>query len=319
MAKYALTACDTMKLLFPNLPLKPWKAVNLDQEFKDYNQSHEPVLNCQKVEDQITLLNYLAKDECYTYGGFGEDRSCIFESEAEKMIHLGVDFNNLPVGQDVTCLSGGKVIDAWVDESKFHGWGGRIIIHDENQDICYLYGHLKVPLQVEKGQMMKPLDILGQIGDSSTNGGWYPHLHLQIMKMAYLARFEDLRKLDGYASNQEQTDIYNPIAYLNTFVDITIYGHGDRQKLLDSVYKTVLDSPSAISKIVFKCDYIGCDKERDNFEDLVQFKCTNTNCNLELDFCRTHSENFQCFRCESMCELFATNPEISNHDFQIKD
>ena len=129
----------------------------------------------------------------------------------------------------------------------------------------------------------------------------------------------DLRKLDGYASNQEQTDIYNPIAYLNTFVDITIYGHGDRQKLLDSVYKTVLDSPSAISKIVFKCDYIGCDKERDNFEDLVQFKCTNTNCNLELDFCRTHSENFQCFRCESMCELFATNPEISNHDFQIKD
>jgi murein DD-endopeptidase MepM/ murein hydrolase activator NlpD len=69
------------------------------------------------------------------------------------MIHLGVDINNLPDGQDVANVREGVVVFTEVDETKFNGWGGRVIVKCDN--IYYMYGHLQ-DLQVKKGDRVAP-------------------------------------------------------------------------------------------------------------------------------------------------------------------
>ena len=153
----------------------------------------------KNVEHQNNLLSILSdQDRFYTYGGFGEDRTKLwegFEPEALKMYHLGVDFNNLPVNQQVASLSDGQVVYILNDKTKFNGWRTRVIIKD--YQTYYLYGHLnKTPLTIN--QIINKYDIIGEIGDTNENGGWFPHLHLQIMQQKYIDKFNSLLDIDGY-------------------------------------------------------------------------------------------------------------------------
>ena len=92
-----------------------------------------------------------------------------------------------------------------------------------------MYGHLcctdlAVNDQVTAGQ------VIGRIGDSHCNGGWFPHLHLQVMEQRYVSRFESRRDepegftryedIDGYiferanAKELEDMGVIDPMAYL---------------------------------------------------------------------------------------------------------
>jgi hypothetical protein len=78
---------------------------------------------------QVRLL-YAAKQTggtdwvCHTYGGFGEDRDALWFATGKPSIHLGVDFNQLPVGLSVRALTAGTVVDVLRDPDRVNGWGG---------------------------------------------------------------------------------------------------------------------------------------------------------------------------------------------------
>src|ERR1700722_3165111 len=105
--------------LFPGLPRRSWKPVNLNEEYLKRTQ-----LCMRSVEDQNRMLQELSDDDaCYCFGGFGEDRTELwkgFEPGNARMVHLGVDFNNLAVVQAVASLTAGEVVDVLHDESKFN-------------------------------------------------------------------------------------------------------------------------------------------------------------------------------------------------------
>jgi len=129
--------------LFPGLHVRPWHQINLDKEYERLNHKYSISMDMKLLFDQKHLLFCTSGgNRVYTYGGFGEDRSIIwhgFEEKAEKMIHLGTDFNNLPVGQPVASLCSGTVVDIWNDDSTFNGWGGRIVILEpETNRYCFL-------------------------------------------------------------------------------------------------------------------------------------------------------------------------------------
>ncbi len=177
--------------LFPSIDhSKQWKQVNLDQEFR------ETKFDMKTIDGQNQLLSKVSNNgSYYTFGGFREDRSLLWEGfEGDnQMIHLGVDFNNLSPGDKVASISGGDVLDILVDTTPFNGWGTKIIIEDEKY--CYLYGHL-MNTTLSINQQIKTGEILGEIASSDKNGGWFPHLHLQIMEKKELNL--NIREVDGY-------------------------------------------------------------------------------------------------------------------------
>lgn len=126
--------------LFPNLPFKPWQHFDLNDTFLHSNT----LINPRIPSEQENLI----PNETYTYGGFGEDRKDVwngFEEKASRMVHLGIDINGLPVGQAVSTLVNGKVVFASHDNITFNGWGGRVIIHETDNDRYWLFGHLYQP------------------------------------------------------------------------------------------------------------------------------------------------------------------------------
>ena len=194
--------------LFPRIEPLPWVEINLAKEWA--KRSH---LDMKNVIDQELLLFELSRGRTVrTYGGFYEDRTELwkgFEKDAEKMIHLGIDFNNLDAGDVVASICDGKVLDVSIDRSEFNGWGAKIIIETEKYYI--IYGHLMFPLiaagdEVSKGQ------ILGYVADSGKNGGWFPHIHLQIMRKSGINI--PILDVDGYEFIPDQVKgVVNPLTF----------------------------------------------------------------------------------------------------------
>lgn len=110
-------------VLFPLLePVLPWLRVDLQKEHLERKTGPMKALENQKdLLDQVSV-----KGQFRTFGGFGEDRSLLwqnFETHGKPMIHLGVDFNNLPAGEPVHSLAPGQVIHVLRDPTPLNGWG----------------------------------------------------------------------------------------------------------------------------------------------------------------------------------------------------
>jgi len=208
-----------MAILFPGLPDLPWKAVDLQREFLDRKYP-----SMKDVEEQHRLLWELSEEGRYrTYGGFGEDRSQLwagFETHGQPMIHLGVDFNNLPVCQPVGALEAGRVIHVFRDASSFNGWGGRVMVQSQN-DTVLLYGHLQFCSLPETGDQVQQGQIIGYVASDQSNGGWFPHLHLQRMTRQYVDSFPRWTLIDGYAAEVPE-GILDPMTLLPSFGNTTL-------------------------------------------------------------------------------------------------
>lgn len=197
-----------------------WKEVNLNEEFRRRISSYDdnPMLD---VRNQCNLLNLLRDDEFRTYGGFGENRIQIwkgFEQGVNKMTHLGVDINNLLAGTMVISCWQGTIHHIMQDRTRFNGWGGRVImklsngiVHNNTVFQYVMFGHLNPDVLPEVGIEVDPGDAIGLIGDPTENGGWFQHLHLQLMSQEFIDLHQDLDSIDGY-------DFTHDIEELDRFV-----------------------------------------------------------------------------------------------------
>jgi murein DD-endopeptidase MepM/ murein hydrolase activator NlpD len=178
----------------------PWQHVNLDDLY--VQKIKMSPLDMKKEKDQDALLSYAKKEKTRTYGGFGEVRKNIwkgFEPENPIMLHLGIDFNNLEPDTIVYHVTDGKVIHVMLDFAKFNGWGGRVIVHNEQKDLYVMYGHLNPYVLPVTGAIVRKGESIGRLGSFEQNGGWFCHLHLQVMTKEFVQRFDGkLDKLDGY-------------------------------------------------------------------------------------------------------------------------
>ncbi|MEM6297563.1 MAG: peptidoglycan DD-metalloendopeptidase family protein [Bacteroidota bacterium] len=62
-------------------------------------------------------------------------------------------------------------------------YGGYLILKHEVQDVTFysLYGHLKTPHLVSLGKKVKAGQEFARIGKEADSGGWFCHVHLQIL------------------------------------------------------------------------------------------------------------------------------------------
>jgi 4-aminobutyrate aminotransferase-like enzyme/Ser/Thr protein kinase RdoA (MazF antagonist) len=133
-----------------------------------------------------------AKEEArFGIGRYGEDRT-VYQTDAfasklskeRRTIHMGVDVF-VHADEPLHAPMAGEVYA--VHDNAFElDYGPTLILkHETDKGVPFysLYGHLSRSIfdlhhvgdKIEKGQ------LIGHIGDWDVNGGWYPHLHFQIM------------------------------------------------------------------------------------------------------------------------------------------
>lgn len=124
-------------------------------------------------------------------GGYGEERNLYNSSEhfnqsneEPRTIHLGIDLWT-KAGTPVFAPLDGKIHSQQYNGNHLD-YGATIITEHfiEDEKFYILFGHLSLAsLQIRKvGEKFKLSEHLADLGIPSENGGWSPHLHLQIIK-----------------------------------------------------------------------------------------------------------------------------------------
>jgi 4-aminobutyrate aminotransferase-like enzyme/Ser/Thr protein kinase RdoA (MazF antagonist) len=130
-----------------------------------------------------------AENATFALGGYLEDRN-VYEGEQfitdgtdTRSNHHGIDFF-VAVDTPVLAMLPGRVLSV-VDNDEPYDYGPTVIIEHDAGGIPFwvLYGHLsrRTMTTVTAGQEVVPGDVVAFVGDHTVNGGWAPHLHVQIM------------------------------------------------------------------------------------------------------------------------------------------
>ena len=150
-------------------------------------------------------------------GKYLEERKTLLRAypniiEEKRYYHLGLDIItpfNTPMFSplDAEVYKTGK-------ETTVGNYGGYIILkHDINGVVFYsFYGHLKTPHVVSTGEIIKVGQKFAHIGEESDSGGWFCHVHLQILTQAAI----DAGYMDwGYISPEllPKVETYFPSPY----------------------------------------------------------------------------------------------------------
>ncbi|MBC7185849.1 MAG: aminotransferase class III-fold pyridoxal phosphate-dependent enzyme [Calditrichaeota bacterium] len=111
--------------------------------------------------------------------------SALFAGGEPRTVHLGVDLF-VPAGQPVLAPLEGTVVSVQ-DNAGPLNYGPTVILQHEAKgqrpEFYTLYGHLsrKTLTSIKPGRRLKRGDTIGWVGESSENGGWPPHVHLQVI------------------------------------------------------------------------------------------------------------------------------------------
>ena len=140
------------------------------------------------------IADLLQQHDCtYGIGGYNEhrtiySRSNVFDaagsSEEPRRLHLGIDIWG-KAGTPVFAPLGG-VVHSFAFNDRFGDYGATIVLlHQLNGESFYiLYGHLSIAdlSNLRAGKYTSLGEVIGHFGEPFENGGWPPHLHIQIIK-----------------------------------------------------------------------------------------------------------------------------------------
>ncbi len=201
--------------IFPTLQPGRWQKMNLDKEARKNNCDFTNPEECAQWIDWLHQQQKIS----YSYGGFLEERSTLWKDHYQKetgaFIHLGMDYN-VPVGTSVSLPCKGIVEDIMIDHDQDGGWGGRIIWRIVDTPLYLIYGHLEHTINLKVGQLCQRGDIVGITAPSSQNGGWYPHLHVQIVDQEFMKQYPDKKTIDGYLTKDHRllSHVYDPSLFV---------------------------------------------------------------------------------------------------------
>ena len=147
-------------------------------------------------KDVITeegIQTYISKRtknyQLWGLGGYLEKRN-VYEKYA--LFHHKGKFRNIHLGVDIWAEEDcpiylpfeGTIYGQDVQEDE-GGYGGIIIVKHEFEDQTFysLYGHLSHDSigMYDEGEYVEKGEVIGHLGSSIENGGWSPHLHLQLI------------------------------------------------------------------------------------------------------------------------------------------
>jgi 4-aminobutyrate aminotransferase-like enzyme/Ser/Thr protein kinase RdoA (MazF antagonist) len=134
-----------------------------------------------------------AADADVAIGRYAEDRNCYagdqFTTDAPetRSVHLGIDLF-VPEDTPVLAMLPGTVLTVQDNDAPYD-YGPTVILRHEAHTTAgampfyVLYGHLsrRTLTTVRPGQQVAPGEVVGYIGNHTENGGWAPHVHVQVI------------------------------------------------------------------------------------------------------------------------------------------
>jgi 4-aminobutyrate aminotransferase-like enzyme/Ser/Thr protein kinase RdoA (MazF antagonist) len=173
-----------------------YEAVPTARAVRQHLQTAEPGPVCGPPLDRAPIADFSGEDPpppdvTPAIGRYLEDRR-VYDSDAfvaelpgeRRTLHLGVDVF-LPAGEPILAPLDGVVRDvAWRPAAR--DWGGILVLDHHTPDgvrFHTLYGHLDRASteRVARGDTIARGSVVGRLGDEHENGGWAPHLHLQLL------------------------------------------------------------------------------------------------------------------------------------------
>lgn len=197
-----------------NLGLKPPSHVS-DADWSEWLMGSEPptvdsiwvspIISSRKYEVFDFTSGYDPDRELlspFGWGRYDEDRVGMYSAdfflsgEAPRTIHMGVDLG-APAGTPVFAPVAARVFGS-EDRNRVGDYGATIILQSEVmqseasslKDSYYLlFGHLsRASLRLASpGRKVCAGELIGWLGEKHENGGWNPHLHLQMSRLEPLA------------------------------------------------------------------------------------------------------------------------------------
>lgn len=129
-------------------------------------------------------------DNPWWIGRYDEDRRKIYTEDlfavGGRTVHMGIDLGG-PLGSPIHACA-----DGWVHAAGYNAdpgdYGCTLVLkhHLDGQDLWMLLGHLShasIRGRVA-GQPVRRGEVVGWLGDRSENGGWSPHVHVQLAREA---------------------------------------------------------------------------------------------------------------------------------------
>ena len=173
-----------------------------------FNPSSEKLLKMDFTKNNINLAEgilkntnlfslyinqLLEKNNCkYGIGGYLEHRdiysvSKVFDAATQndepRRIHLGIDIW-APAGTPVYAFMGGMV-HSFAFNNNYGDYGATLILLHQLDSISFytLYGHISLAdiENIEAGNYMVRGQQIASLGQPNENGGWPPHLHVQVI------------------------------------------------------------------------------------------------------------------------------------------
>ncbi|MEC8875098.1 MAG: peptidoglycan DD-metalloendopeptidase family protein [Candidatus Thermoplasmatota archaeon] len=157
-------------------------------EWEDFD--FHPVVN---LPDEYTILDlskgvWTPSRTEFSIGKYNEVRPNMYNADifaGVRNIHMGIDIGG-PIGTPCMAFMDGEISHFGYNPKK--GDYGYVVItrhYISGKTIWALYGHLDADSIEEKyaGQILNAGDIIGRFGAHHENGGWEPHLHLQLSQI----------------------------------------------------------------------------------------------------------------------------------------
>lgn len=174
-----------------HLPNEYW-VLNLQKPQRDWNQHFE-----------------------YTIGRYDEDRKGMYTQAlfgGERTIHVGLDIGG-PATTPIFAFEDGS-IHSFADNDEDGSYGPTIVtehqleINGHHRNIWLLHGHLSREslVNLKVGARINRGDQIATIGGEHENGGWPPHVHLQLSFVEPLV--PDLQGVVSPEKREEALEIY---------------------------------------------------------------------------------------------------------------
>lgn len=184
----SLEKIQNIKVLDASIPYEAYISLDLS-----INSKQLSAFSLKTTEDynQFLLKHLKENNAQVAYGGYLEkrnlyQRSFLFNEEATKVrdIHIGLD---LWVSAGTSVLAALKgTVHSFQNNVNLGDYGPTIILqHTLNNCQFYtLYGHLSLEsiVLLHVGQHVNQGEKIAELGNSSVNGDYAPHLHFQLIK-----------------------------------------------------------------------------------------------------------------------------------------
>ncbi|MDO8583595.1 MAG: peptidoglycan DD-metalloendopeptidase family protein [bacterium] len=197
-------------MFFPTLKI-PWTHVALNDLARVWLTEHHvserdanPLLDptiCQQMVDAYHQKNTIT----HSFGGYLENRRELWRGSylegTGNYLHLGIDWN-APVGTPVALPVSGQAFLIDCDTPDRFGWGNRVWfkLSDDNMLIV---AHLNPAIACRAGDTVSPGQAFASVGTPEHNGGWFSHIHTQLVDGTYFQNVfqrNALTEIDGYGA-----------------------------------------------------------------------------------------------------------------------